>query len=76
MSLLLETGANPQEENDDYSLHLAASDGHADVVAILLEAGANPQKKDAFGSTALHLAVRYDHDDIVELLKSWIEDHN
>jgi ankyrin repeat protein len=36
------------------ALHLAAEEGHSDIVAILLEAGAEPLIGDDIGFTPLH----------------------
>jgi hypothetical protein len=51
------------------ALFIAASRGHADVVALLLEQGANPNAKDTFyGMTALQGAAQKDSVDTVRLL--------
>ncbi|KAL4239280.1 Ankyrin repeat domain-containing protein 54 [Mactra antiquata] len=38
-------------------LHIAASQGHEQIVKVLLDHGANPNKKDFIGNTPLHLAA-------------------
>lgn len=60
------------------ALHLAASNGHANVVSYLItqakatENAANKlQAKDRFGHTALDDAIREKHDDCAALLKEW-----
>jgi ankyrin repeat protein len=40
-------------------LHLAACEGHGDIVDYLLMANANPNARDRFGGTALHDSIRH-----------------
>ena len=42
-------------------LHLAARNGHTEVVTFLVKAGADVDAEDQNGMTALHRAVAYDH---------------
>jgi len=49
-------------------LHLAAAEGHFDLVELLIDAGADVEIHDAFVETALYAAVRNGRSDIVELL--------
>lgn len=51
-------------------LHLAAREGHIDIVQMLLEAGANIGAKNKFGRTPLDYAVKHRHTDIVRMLVS------
>ena len=49
-------------------LHLAAQQGHAEIVSALLAEGANPTPVDLFLSTPLHQAARNGHLEVVNLL--------
>ena len=48
----------------------AAAEGHLDVVKLLLDAGANYKAEDAWGQTALDVAARKEHHEVVELLRA------
>lgn len=50
-------------------LHVGASSGQREVVAILLEYGANSSARDSKGLTPYDLAVHFGHDDVAALLK-------
>lgn len=49
-------------------LHLAATEGHADVVALLIENGAHVDSEDRWGSTPLDDAKKNGHEKVVEAL--------
>jgi ankyrin repeat protein len=49
-------------------LHLAAQQGHVEVVKVLLSQKVNVNAKDIFGDTPLHSAVLGGHNELVELL--------
>jgi Ankyrin repeats (3 copies)/Ankyrin repeat len=69
--LLLAHGANPalQTSKGDAALHIAASEGRADVCKLLLEAdGCNPDVRDSKGVSPLACAVAHGHLPVVELL--------
>ncbi|KAK3382570.1 hypothetical protein B0T24DRAFT_601988 [Lasiosphaeria ovina] len=50
-------------------LHVAAAQGDVDMVKLLLEFGADPAKKDGHGETAVDMARKKGHDDVVRLLE-------
>ena len=69
---LVELSANIQVKNDDgdMPLHLAAANGHVDVLKTLLQLSADIQAKAADGSTPLHMAAACSH---VETLKTLLQ---
>jgi ankyrin repeat protein len=69
---LIQNGANPfrKETHRGRSLlHLAAVEGHAEVLEILLRAGLKAGEKDAAGLTALDYAVRFGHLSAARILR-------
>ncbi|MBN3323686.1 GLSK Glutaminase, partial [Atractosteus spatula] len=63
-------------EQRDYdsrtALHVAAAEGHADVVRFLLEAcKVNPVPKDRWGNTPMDEAVHFGHHDVVTILQDY-----
>ena len=52
-------------------LHLAAGDGHANVVEFLLANRADVNVKDSRGHTPMHLAVERRHLDVIEVLRHY-----
>ena len=50
------------------ALHVAAINGHMNIVEILLDRGIDINSKDSIGETALHLAAANGHMNIVEIL--------
>ncbi|XP_035023926.1 60 kDa lysophospholipase isoform X3 [Hippoglossus stenolepis] len=50
-------------------LHIAACEGHLDLVAYLLGQGATVYAKDRYGDTPLCNAVRFRHKEVVKLLR-------
>lgn len=53
---------------------IAAAENHADAVKFLLEQGANPNVQNQYGRTALHFAVNYSFEPIVNLLLEYKAD--
>jgi|SRR5947209_14261834 len=51
------------------ALHLAARYGHADAARRLLDAGAEPDAADDAGDTAVEVAIRHGHGELVALLR-------
>jgi hypothetical protein len=52
------------------SLHVAASEGHLELVGFLLEHGANPNRSDRWGGSPLDDAMRERRRDVVEFLRA------
>ena len=50
------------------ALHMAAAEGHTEVVELLLDKGADVGTKGRMGATALHLAAMMGRKSVVELL--------
>jgi glutaminase len=50
-------------------LHLAAAEGHIDIVKLLLRLGANPAPVDRWGGRPLDDALRHDRSLVAQLLK-------
>src|SRR5262249_1439824 len=61
---------NSMNDNNETPLHLAARNGHRDVVELLQSGGEEVDAKDNAGKTALHWASEGGHKDVVELLLS------
>ena len=67
------TDVNFKYENGETFLHLAASEGHWDIVALLVKKGANVKAEETiFGYTPLHYTAKYSNpqtkDEIITLL--------
>uniref|UniRef100_A0A8C5FN83 glutaminase n=1 Tax=Gadus morhua TaxID=8049 RepID=A0A8C5FN83_GADMO len=68
-------------EQRDYdsrtALHVAAAEGHGEVVRFLLEAcKVNPVPKDRWGNTPMEEALHFGHHDVVTILKDFHEKYN
>lgn len=53
---------------DQTALHLAASLGRADVVALLIALGGNPQERDSMGRTAADVAMEKQHMECLRMM--------
>eukprot|EP00940_MAST-03C_sp_MAST-3C-sp2_P000958 g958.t1 len=51
----------PDEKNGNTAIHLAAQNGHLEILNDLIKKGANVNAKNKKGTTALHMAVEYDY---------------
>ncbi len=71
MELLLDKGVYINQVDtlwDKNALHLAARNGHIDVVKILIEQGVDMNEQDKDRRNALHLAAHNGHRAVVKLL--------
>ena len=70
--MLLEAGADKDAATMHgvtvTALHIAAREGHLEVVRLLLQAGADKDASNGDGLTALHFAARPGHSEVVRLL--------
>lgn len=68
VKFLLKNGANCFTKNQTTALHLAAENGHAETVrALLLAMKDDINAKNADGYTALQLACKHDHEDVINV---------
>jgi ankyrin repeat protein len=51
------------------ALHTAAEKGFAEITRLLLTAGADPSARDHNGKTALQIAKRKGHSQVIEILE-------
>jgi len=68
---LLDDGTSPNQTDEDggtTGLHVAASSGNLQIIAILYKAGGNINERDPVGSTPLDLAAEHDQVEAVKLL--------
>ena len=54
--------------NGNKPIHIAAQNGHMEIVKFLIEIGADVNSKNGKGNTAIHMAVGYDYYHIANLL--------
>lgn len=69
---LIQNGADPGRKDPATGrslIHLAAIEGHADVLEILLQAGLKADEKDRAGLTALDYALRHGHVTAARILR-------
>jgi ankyrin repeat protein len=69
IKILIAAGADVNAVDEDGATALMLADD-LDSVRALLDAGANPSIKNKDGETALAMAIEYERDDLVKLLKS------
>lgn len=70
---IVEQSRTTSVDEGDYDkrtpLHLAASEGHKEVVLWLIENGASVMVRDRFGNTPMNDALRHRHDQVVGILR-------
>lgn len=54
--------------NGNCPIHIAAQNGHTDIIQLLIEREADLDAKNMKGNTALHMAVEYDYWDVSKML--------
>ena len=57
-------------KNGNYPIHIAAQNGHVDIVKWLVENGARLDVQNGTGQTPLHMAISYDYADVSTYLRS------
>ena len=68
---LLSDGTSPNQTDENggtTGMHLAASSGNLQIIAILYKAGGDVNQRDVLGSTPLHYAAEHDHLEAAKLL--------
>jgi len=68
--LLISAGAdvNTKDEDGLNLLHIAAMEGHKDIIELIIDKGANVNGKNVNRTSPLHYAAVYDQKEIAELL--------
>mmetsp|Transcript_1879 Transcript_1879/g.3749 ORF Transcript_1879/g.3749 Transcript_1879/m.3749 type:complete len:553 (-) Transcript_1879:27-1685(-) len=56
-------------KNGNYPIHIAAQNGHIELVKWLVDNGAEVNVQNGTGQTPLHMSVSYDYGDVTEFLK-------
>ncbi|XP_065178803.1 ankyrin repeat domain-containing protein 27-like [Sycon ciliatum] len=72
----MEVAANSRDDLGRTALHVAAENGHGQMVELLLDCGAVASSTDYHSSTALHLACRRGHLSVVSVLLGRLDDIN
>ena len=63
------TEVNRRGENDTTALHLAAAEGHQELVRLLLQRGARKNIEDGFGRTPRNIAAQSQRPEMMKLLE-------
>ena len=57
-------------DNGNRPIHIAAQNGHLEIVKLLIEKGADLDTKNLKGNTAIHMAIAYDYYDVAKALEA------
>ncbi|GMI23793.1 hypothetical protein TeGR_g9814, partial [Tetraparma gracilis] len=57
-------------KNGNYPIHIAAQNGHTDLVIWLVENGAKTNVQNGTGQTAMHMSTSYDYDGVTDYLRA------
>ena len=75
----VQTAILRRDSNGQTALHIAASEGHTEVVKLLLDAKAEVNAQSSAGLTALTMVASRGHTEVVKLLlnaKAEVNDHD
>lgn len=64
-----------EDDRRNTPLHIAAHAGYAEMVTFLIDCGANPALKNSENRTALYMAQKQSHPDVVDILQAYHEAH-
>mmetsp|Transcript_19115 Transcript_19115/g.36564 ORF Transcript_19115/g.36564 Transcript_19115/m.36564 type:complete len:213 (-) Transcript_19115:517-1155(-) len=59
----------PDEKNGNTALHIAAQNGHMNLVELIVKAKCNVNAQNGGGQTAMHMAMSYDMKQVVDYLR-------
>eukprot|EP00238_Polyblepharides_amylifera_P003914 CAMPEP_0196588264 /NCGR_PEP_ID=MMETSP1081-20130531/60040_1 /TAXON_ID=36882 /ORGANISM="Pyramimonas amylifera, Strain CCMP720" /LENGTH=164 /DNA_ID=CAMNT_0041910713 /DNA_START=170 /DNA_END=664 /DNA_ORIENTATION=+ len=65
-----------EDRNGNATLHIAAQNGHVDLVKLLLLHKANIDIQNKSGQTSMHMAISYDLDEVIDVLRKGGCDEN
>jgi hypothetical protein len=65
-----ELASVPDASNGNCPIHIAAQNGHLEILKVLVEKGADVNAQNGGGQTPLHMTVSYDIEECVAFLKS------
>jgi len=57
-------------QNGNYPIHIAAQNGHAEMVTWLVENGAKTDVQNGTGQTPMHMSISYDYDAVSDYLRT------
>jgi ankyrin repeat protein len=66
----------PDSSNGNCPIHIAAQNGHSDIIRLLISKKADLNVKNAKGNTGIHMAVGYDYFEVAKMLISAGADEN